>query len=324
MRPWYLLLLILLLAACNSQALPTLTPFIPTHTPQGPVVPTRTTPTPAPTEVPSATPPATATKQPSPTPANTVTPTATNTPEPTLTPTTTATFTATATPSETVITYGQEETGAIDNTSPVYRYQFTASEGDLVTINLKAVSGNLDPILRLLDATGRPVAQNDDARNNTRDAALVDITLPNSGVYTIIASRFGMEDGTSEGEFTLTIEQPTATSDDNSLTITYGQDVKGRISNVNYERRYVFEATEGDVITIGLLVTNNSFDAFLVLLNADGDELIINDDRSPRVRDSQIADFTIPATGTYTIVATRFSGQAGRGTGTYTLRLSNE
>ncbi len=323
MRLRYVLLLTLLLAACNPQTAPTPTPFIPTATLQGPVVPTRVTPTPSPTDEATQT----QTSAPTTTATHTATLTATNSPEPIITASATVTLTITPTsaPAENQITYGAETTGLIDDANPVYLYTFSAAAGDVVTINHQVTSGNLDPFLRLLDETGRELAANDDARNNTRDAALIDLTLPTEGQYTLVVSRFGEETGASTGEFILTLEQSaTAATQASPQVIAYNELIMGSITNTLYESRYTFEAAEGDVITIDLEAVNAGLDPFLILLDAAGDELARNDDRSPRTRDSQITAFTVPESGIYTVIATRYNGETGGTVGSYTLTITDE
>ena len=320
MRLQYVFLLLVLLAACNPQAGPTMTPFVPTDTPQGPVVPTRIPPTLTPTLEPSPT--ASATATPEPTSTATSTPTLTHTPEPSATATATETFTPSPTPAEDQINYGEEKIAVIDDTNPLYRYQFSAAAGDQITINLQATSGDLDSFLRLLDATEREIAINDDASNATRDATLTDIILPTDGVYTIIASRLGDEFGTTSGEFTLSVEQSTLTAPVVAQNIAYNETITGTISNTLYETRYSFEASAGDTLTIDLEAATAGLDPFLRLLDEAGDEIASNDDRSPRTRDAQISNFEVPQGGTYTIIATRYNGENGSTSGDYMLTLT--
>lgn len=92
--------------------------------------------------------------------------------------------------------------GAIRESLPAQRYTFSASGGQTLTITMRATSGTLDSLLRLLDANDNIIAQNDDAEeiNIGTDAQIYQFDIPFSSTYTIEAARF---DGT--GEYTLEI-----------------------------------------------------------------------------------------------------------------------
>lgn len=331
----------LFLGACMNSPVPTPAPFEPTATLQGAIIPTRSTPIPTETAVVTAT--QTATLSP------TQTPTATHTPEPTTTNTSTVTATPTiatiAAPSSTATTatesptrtpapagsqqirYGETVTGEINDKTSVIPFQFVARAGDLVRIELNATAGNLDPLLWLLDENQQEIARNDDARNGIRDSRLM-LALPRAGTYTIMATRFGEENGTSSGEYVLILTQEaTADTPDGSATpamriLSYGDQVRGAISNADFEIRYTFEGSREDAISIDMQAASGNLDSYLILLDPDGQLLESNDDRTAITRDSQIIFDSLPATGTYTIVVTRFGGETGSTTGDFMLQLN--
>ncbi len=315
MRRWYLLLIVLL-AACGAP-LPTPTPYIPTQTPHGAVVPTRVTP--AFTRTPEVTLTSTPTLSPSPT--RTLSPTPTVTPSHTFTPSPIPPL------EEQNIRYGDTITGTIDHDYPTLRYQFIAQEGETITIALNNTSGSLDPLLILLDPQGQEINRNDDTRNGMRDSLLSEIPLPVEGVYTIIATRYAEAAGTTQGEFALTLELllpvPSASPMPQSTLreVAYGNEYHGTITNENPEQQFTFTGARGDSVTIDLSAGSSDLDPLLILLDSSNRELARNDDRSPLTRDSRIAGFSLPAAGTYTIVATRYGGQQGATSGAFTLQL---
>jgi hypothetical protein len=106
-------------------------------------------------------------------------------------------------------------------------------------------------------------------------------------------------------------------------TVAVGDAIHGELSADEPEVRYTYEGQAGQIITIDL--SSRDFDAYLQLLDSDGEELEANDD-SAGLLDSQIGPFEIPADGTYTIVVTssRHHNNTDQfATGTYTLRLSS-
>ena len=108
------------------------------------------------------------------------------------------------------------------------------------------------------------------------------------------------------------------------IPVDYGQTVQGTIDDDNYEVHYTFDGRAGDVIAIDLQQVSGDFDAYLRLLDSSGAELTTNDDaRSGDAgTNARIEDFSLPADGTYTIVATRFQGQMGTSSGEYSLSLT--
>ena len=98
-------------------------------------------------------------------------------------------------------------TGALSNESPFLTYSFSGAAGEVISVGMQAVGPNLDTFLQILDAGGAVVNVNDDAPGTT-DSLISNARLLNSGVYTIIASRYGKELGGTEGQFQLTLSGP--------------------------------------------------------------------------------------------------------------------
>ena len=109
------------------------------------------------------------------------------------------------------IRYGENITGAISSDRYALFYQFNGSEGDQVRILVEHLSDTLDPVVVLRDADNRnlPGATNDDADSTTRNSLLT-YTLPADGEYIIGVTRFGARDGTTTGDFRLSLEQVSA------------------------------------------------------------------------------------------------------------------
>jgi hypothetical protein len=96
--------------------------------------------------------------------------------------------------------------GRVDSDTVFQSYSFSGSTGDIVTVRMDATGGNLDPKLFLLDPNGNVVGSNDDALNaNTTNAEIGNQTLVSDGLYTIVATRYGLQVGGTEGSFNLTL-----------------------------------------------------------------------------------------------------------------------
>lgn len=107
-------------------------------------------------------------------------------------------------------TVGTAITGTITNAQPYQAYQFQGSANEVVSITMQATSGSLDTYLALLDAGGTIVRFNDDLAPGVTDSAMNDVLLPNSGTYTVVATRYAKAIGGTEGEYTLTIGSASA------------------------------------------------------------------------------------------------------------------
>jgi DNA-binding beta-propeller fold protein YncE len=94
-------------------------------------------------------------------------------------------------------------TGILGDAYPTDRLEFTGVAGQTLTITMRAVGDDLDPLLRLVALDGTIVAENDDADDSAlgRDAQLVQVQLPADGAYILEASRFE-----GVGDYELVIE----------------------------------------------------------------------------------------------------------------------
>jgi hypothetical protein len=105
-------------------------------------------------------------------------------------------------------------------------------------------------------------------------------------------------------------------------TIAFGDMVEGTIGAGVSAITYTFEAAEGDVITLRMNRASGDLDALLIVLDGSGTEIARNDDiPGGETRDALIENFTIPADGIYTVVATHYQENVGLSEGDFTLTL---
>jgi len=263
----------------------------------------------------------------------TLTPQATNTLEAIeVTPTPTATSDVIQQPEPMTIQYGDEVTGTITLDVYEYIYEFEASAGDRVDIKMRAEEGTLDPFIILENADGERIAENDDDPNNTgRDSFLQGFEIPSDGIYTIIATRFQQQLGSTTGTFNVSLDRSPEQSGEPDSTpsgdgdLQYGDSVDGEITDEMFEVPFTFVASRGDIVNIELVSPDedDTLDPLLILLNENEDTIAENDDDPLGTgRDSFIRDFEISTDGTYTILATRFQRDLGTTEGDFTLNLS--
>lgn len=101
------------------------------------------------------------------------------------------------------IAVGTTISGTITNAEPAQAYSFDGTADTTVNIALQAQSGSLDTYVALLGPDNTVVASNDDAGDSTNSG--LDYTLGADGAYTIIATRYGLTIGGTEGDFTLSL-----------------------------------------------------------------------------------------------------------------------
>lgn len=92
--------------------------------------------------------------------------------------------------------------GTLNNNTPFIEYPVTLREGDSISITLVRESGDLDPLLHLVDSNSVIVASNDDISPSNNNAHIT-FTRAAAGTYTMVATRFDVLNGTTSGRFRL-------------------------------------------------------------------------------------------------------------------------
>ena len=229
-----------------------------------------------------------------------------------------------------VLTVGDTVTGRIDGDVFAIDYPISLTAGETIGVTMVVTSGNLDTFAIVYDPSNDPVAFNDDAPTpldgNSYNSQIVGYTALTSGVYSIRATRYDFEDGDTTGGFRLEVMTGTPVAAEDGGTIQFGQPVTGLLSTTTFAVDYTIALQAGDVVTITMERLDETLDPYLSLRNASGDELTYNDDADPQVGDAElnaaIRSFTIAATGTYTVRATRFFQEGGTSTGRFTLTVT--
>jgi hypothetical protein len=156
--------------------------------------------------------------------------------------------------------YGVPAQGTITDNGHVLAYTFEGTANDVVIIEMTAASGDLDPLLELVDPSGRLLITNDDISGDDRNARIQPFALPVTGTYQINATRYNRESGISTGTFSLRVdrvEEPAATEDalpalavDYQL-IEYNVVRGGRLAEAGTQY-YLFAGEAGDIV-VGIL-----------------------------------------------------------------------
>lgn len=232
----------------------------------------------------------------------------------------------------TTLQYGVPITNRITDEEPQLYYVLRAEAGDILDIEMIAISGTLDPKLRIVDRDSFLIAENDDASPDTSNARIENLIIDETATYVIIATRYG-EDGVTAGNtvgnFVLTVDEAAISGLGNSRLVPQriqpGDTLRRTLTDETYEHYYRFQAEANQIITVNMNRASapGQLDTYIILADANLEPLIEDDDGGSG-RDSRISQFRLPESGTYYLIATRFEGADGTTTGEYTLSLQDE
>ncbi len=214
--------------------------------------------------------------------------------------------TPTVPPPEQAIKLDTPVTVHLVGTTPV-TLSYKSGGNETVSITARSLEAQdvLDPMLNILDLNGATLASNDDHRTNRtdlapRDSLIANLTLDAPGRYIIEVSAV---DDTMQGDVEVLVSSGSAT-----VSTSANQTIDQTIAdNGSYDAN--FQGNAGDVVTITVRATDGRFDPYTTLLDSSGTLLASNDDHDSNdpnlgAYDSQIANFTLPSTGTYTVEVT--------------------
>jgi hypothetical protein len=216
------------------------------------------------------------------------------------------------------LNYGDSVQGTITNELFEQIYTFEGRANDEVTISMSATSGDLDPLLVLLNPDGEKLTENDDAGGST-NSRIERFRLRGDGVHTIIATRFEREDGDTTGDYELMLE---VGAPDNRRVVMLDEQVEGEIDNAQPAIAYRFDGEADQVINIAARNTSGDLNPQVILVAPDGHEYARNDDESRRRSDALIEGVRLPQTGSYTVVVTRYQQEYGITEGEFELEIT--
>lgn len=188
-------------------------------------------------------------------------------------------------------------------------YTFEGNAGQRITIEMD--SSDLNAYLILLSPEGDNIAQDDDSAGEKNSR--IEVTLPTDGIYTVLANTYGAGE---TGDYRLAL----STSGVSPILLkeegTLGPESQILQSDGTPYQEYTLQGRQGQPVTI--LMESEDFDTFLILLGPDGQVIGQNDDASRGTLNS-VLTVTLPATGTYRIIANAYE-RDGRGDYIVTVR----
>ncbi len=175
------------------------------------------------------------------------------------------------------IAVGEALSGTIDEPGQVDVWTFEAEAGDIVTIDLRVVSGLLDPYLALVGPDGGTLVVDDDSGGGL-NARIANFILPQSGEYAIHVS--GLADMLGEYDLALSAGQPpsptpappTAGPSPTPFerTIELGQTLESTIPPQSGGDHYRFRVEEPVVVDVLVQAAGADDNLFLNLFGPEG------------------------------------------------------
>ena len=200
-------------------------------------------------------------------------------------------------------------------------YPFTGSAGQRLSIEMS--STEFDTWVGLVGPEGI-IDANDDAPNMGTNSRL-DVSLPTSGEYSVIATSFAAGE---TGRYNLNVSagggsSRPVTNSNNASELYVGASVNGQLTTSDrrgqygeYEDTYSFQAQAGQNVRVTM--ESGPIDTYLRLAGPGGVSLE-NDDYNGSL-DQSVIEFRAPSSGRYTITATSY---AEGETGSYTLSVTD-
>lgn len=219
-----------------------------------------------------------------------------------------------------ILRYGQNGQGSLSADDPSDTWVFGARAGDIVKVSVQAQDEVLKPALDLRSPDGTLLASalaGEPDQSGRRAVSIDRFPVQSDGVYVITITGGPQK---SVGSYRLTLESvPPPLAD--AETINYGDTKEGLIASDRLSQTRVFSGKQGDTITARITrEPGANLAPILELRTADGKLLARAD--SAGQESAVIADFTLPQTGQYALVANRYLGPQGATSGRYKLALS--
>lgn len=109
-----------------------------------------------------------------------------------------------------------------------------------------------------------------------------------------------------------------------SGSLAIGDSIIATLDDTTPELAYTFSGTAGQVVTISVMTREGGLDPELQLIGPDGALLAENQDISSSDFNAQIASFSLPADGTYTVSAYRYRRSGGSSAGEFELSILDD
>lgn len=173
--------------------------------------------------------------------------------------------------------------GTIEAGNDMHLFEFDGAAGDVVTIQMIALSGDIDPALVLLGLDGSIVGWNDDSNNELN--SMIQAELPYTGTYFVLATTFRSlyEWGEAEGDYQIVLSGLSSIDSQGSVSV---DDLQVLEPDNVYEAItldasipvFLSTLTVQDTLAVDLFAESDTLDTVLYVFNTDGERIALDDD----------------------------------------------
>lgn len=186
------------------------------------------------------------------------------------------------------IAFGEDVSFMLDDATPAVYYQFDGTAGESIDVTVDS-DGSIDTVLQILYSDGYEFSYDDDSGSGF-DPELNHVIFSYDDTYILVLSKFIAGE---EGSGTITVSRnPVHSLDEGDVTIT--------LNDKQYRDIVVFEAMEGEVVTLNLVTLSGEVGDFYV--TATIDDMTVMSYSSMGVPDHLPLMFVVPMDGTVNVV----------------------
>lgn len=202
---------------------------------------------------------------------------------------------------------GYSLTGSINDDNYLRSYCFFGLAGTEYRVTVETTKDDLDPLLVITSADLADVfVNNDNATSRTTDAR-ADFIPEADGVYMIIVSRLGLDEGDTAGEYLISLDNRTTDEPDScadALTLPpQGLEI-GRVDQV-FLHLYCFNGSEDDDVTFTATAQRGDLDMITFITDPNLETI----EQAESKNESMELTATIPEDGPYLIMVFDLTGE---------------
>ncbi len=218
--------------------------------------------------------------------------------------------------------YGQYAQNIINHRVHRWTYIFDAQRGDLVTLAVELLDGNLDPYITLSDLDGNILAEDDDSGEGL--APRLEYGIRATGRYMAVVSRFGGEEFLTHGVFVLRLDGVADgifdAPPEGHTVLLPGVEASGMIDGSTPEGLFTFLGWRGDTVNLTLRLNRGNLTSRVSIYLPEGGGRLAEAIAGPEGGLAS-GDLSLPLTGYYRVRVDAAPESPPDATGGYALAL---
>jgi hypothetical protein len=215
------------------------------------------------------------------------------------------------------IAYGDTVEGEITDDRLSENWTFVGSVNDVVAVTVSRLTGDLAPSIVLTDPSDALLLDMT-WPDDTTDTFTFSVSLRTNGVHSLL-----IQGNETTGTYSVSLDLKPDGPSITERSIAYGRVVSGEITDSSFRALWEFDGFRNDIVDAEMSPVSGDLAASLTLI-APGGDIIATAQQDQSNSAAALQAVTLPATGTYTLVASRVGdnlGEAGSTQGSYELAL---